>query len=206
MTVTAPVPDAQIINPALIKTDMDLCLRFASPNVEIEEVCASAYESGDKVVMALSASPLERREEGLKNWRKRQVSELLRNGPAEVRAYLDSIEESLRADVEAGKYGLGDLDQLAAQHHKEKEERKAAAISESKAGLKATLVKALEDSDEESSGFHCPSCLLMSSNGEVKLFKKLGNAVAYGLASKERHLIMRTDPASISLRVGSEVE
>jgi hypothetical protein len=201
---TIPASLALYFPHEILKTDEDLARRFASPDAAFKDVFASAEESCDKLLIALSAASVARRKEGLKGWREKQVARLLEIHSKDLREYGKSLESSQWGEIQSGECALIDIELGMARFLEEANRERNRAYAESKNALKSVLQRAVHDPAEGAASFELPQSLYVSECGEVLLFRRAKNAKQYGLAQKKFHVIVHIAQGTARFKRGSE--
>jgi hypothetical protein len=189
-TVPAPAASAQYFDPEIVRIDQDLACRFVSPTASFEEVVASAEESGNKVFLALAASPVKRREEELRQWRAKQVARFMEIPGINFRQYGESIESERWEKIKAGECALLDIDHDFARFLDAAKRERSSLHTASREALKAVLHKAVQDPGADSTRLEIPETLYFSEDGEVLFFRRWKNARKYGKEQGKLHLLV----------------
>jgi hypothetical protein len=212
-TPTAPIPaavpalyfDALYFEPGILKTDQDLSRRFASPDATFEDIVAAADESLEKLLLALAASPLKRREEGLRSWREKQVAKLLADNrkAGDFRQYGESLESAQWEKIKSGECALIDIEHGAFRFFEDINRESSRLYKESKKALNMALQKAVHDPGDNTLPFELPQSLYVSEDGEVLLFRRAKNARKYGIERGKFHVVVHLAQGTARFRRGS---
>jgi hypothetical protein len=202
---TTPAQPGVFFPDEVLRIDLDLSRRFASAEATFEEIVAAADEAGDKCLLALSASPLPRREEGFRAWREKQVARLLESRlQADVREYGESLEDSEWKKILSGECPLIEVEQSAVRFWDETHRERSRLYGLSKRALKLTLQKAFHDHDgENSTTFDLPQSLYFDESGEILIFRRAKNARRHGIKKGVFHVVVNIDHTTARFRRGS---
>lgn len=201
--IANPAPPALYFPAEILKTDEDLARRFASADATFEDIVASADESGDKTLLALAATAVSRRKEGLRNWREKQVARLLEIRSKDLREYIAAMEGPQWEKIKTGECPLIDLEQGVSRFMDETLRENSRVYAESKKALKSVLQEAVHDPDENASPFELPQSLYVSEDGDVKLFRKAKNAKQYGKDRGVFHVVVQIAAGTARFRRGA---